>query len=248
MRSYPTAVLFDLDNTLVPFLGPLNRWARAWADEAAPSGAREQVASALVSATLDGPEDPERGVAHVLERFDLGEVAEPASAAAERAYAEAVEPYPGVCGLLGELWRSDRSLGVVTDAPRQRAMLRLEGAGLARLFDVIVTRDETPRGKRGPEPFDLALGVLDAEPSQAAMIGDWPAFDVAWPQRLGMQAVLAGWGVDPDDPRASDGTPPCPVAGHPSEVPDLLADGRPDRGRHTPASTPTSGQAALTAF
>lgn len=246
MRAYPEIVLFDLDNTLIPFLRPLTAWADAWADAAAPPGQQDRVAQALVSGTLDGPEDPARGVRRVADRFELVCSPQRASAVAERAYQEAIEPYPGVCGMLGDLWRSETTLGLVTDAPRERAFLRLEAAGLERLFDVIITRDETPHGKRGPEPFHLALSVLEGSAREAAMVGDWPAFDVRWPKTLGMEAILATWGNDPDDPRTPSTGPACPVACHPSEVPQLLADGR----RTVPPARPTlrRGQAAITAY
>lgn len=237
MRSYPNVVLFDLDNTLVPFLGPLHTWARSWAHEAVGPAESEPVARALIEATLDGPEDPKRGVQRVAERFGV-EALEDAQAEAARAYRGAIEPYPGVCGLLGELWRAEVTLGLVTDAPEDRARVRLEAAGLERLFETVVTRDDTPEGKHGPEPFRLALADLDATATEAVMIGDWPAFDARWPLRLGMGAVLAGWGADPEDPRSPEGPPPCPVAGQPSEVPTILVE----RAR-APSAAPRRSQA-----
>lgn len=245
MDARPEAVLFDLDNTLIPFMEPLCAWASAWAKTAAEPKHHAKVTRELVEATLDGREDPQRGVDRVVERWDLAHQRDAAEDRAQRAYQQALSPYPGVCGLLGELDQRGTTLGVVTDAPRERAMHRLTQTQLAGVFDVIVTRDETPDGKRGPEPFHLALSVLDHNPRQAAMIGDWPAYDVEWPQRLGMRAVLAGWGQDPEDPRASFEDPPCPVAGSPSEVTTMLFEPRP-RGHAHPRSTPN--QAQITAY
>lgn len=223
MQPSTAAVLFDLDNTLIPFLDPLNAWARTWAAHAAPE--RENaVAQALVDATLDGREDPERGLSRVAGRFGLHERAREATEAAWTAYEDAVRPYRGVCGLLAECRRRGWTLGVVTDAPRERAWHRLRATELAGAFQVIVTRDDTPDGKAGPEPFRQALDAIDVEPGNAAMVGDWPAYDVKWPRRLGMRAVLAGWGQSDDDPRAKASAPACPVAGTPSEVPGILAE------------------------
>lgn len=244
MDDTPEAVLFDLDNTLIPFMAPLRAWATAWAGTAAPDDA-PAVADALVQATLDGEEDPARGLERVPERFDLAGDPDEATARAWSAYEDALAPYPGVCGLLADLVRRDVSLGIVTDAPRERAMHRLTGTGLAHAFEVIVTRDETPKGKQGPEPFELALSVLEHAPRRAVMIGDWPAYDVEWPHRLGMRAVLAGWGIDPTDPRARVDELPCPIAGAPSEVPGILFDTRPAR---RVAGSRAKGQAAITAF
>lgn len=234
MRETVSAVLFDLDNTLIDFLEPLNAWAEAWAARAAPDRS-EAVAEALVAATLDGPEDPERGLARVTERFGISDRACSATEHAWTAYEEALTPYPGVCGLLAECRRRGWRLGVVTDAPRERAWHRLNGTGLAAAFRTIVTRDDTPRGKAGPEPFHQALDALEVAPSEAAMVGDWPAYDVRWPRRLGMRAVLAGWGQDEDDPRAKAEAPACPIAGSPSEVPGILEEPAVTGARTAPA-------------
>lgn len=245
MTDAPEAVLFDLDNTLVPFLDPLDAWAAAWARAAAAPDRVDEVKDALMAATLDGPEDPDRAVARVTDRFDLAGPVEHADAVAEKAYRDALSPYPGVCGVIAEIKRRGLALGVVTDAPRARAMHRLTATDLVHAFDVIVTRDDTPDGKQGPEPFETALSVLGHRPERAVMIGDWPAYDVAWPRRLGMRAVLAGWGADPDDPRTGTGAPPCPVAGSPSEITTILFE-TPARARARARTA--GGQAALTAF
>lgn len=235
-------VLFDLDNTLLPFMQPLQAWARTWARTAAP-GREDEVARELVQATLEHKEDPVNGIEEVTVRNDLPGDLQEADEKAHEAYDDALAPYPGVCELLATLQREGYTLGVVTDAPRDRAMHRLESTELCPVFRVIVTRDDTPRGKQGPEPFQQALSVLGARPEKAAMVGDWPAYDVRWPRRLGMRAILAAWDQDPEDPRSQEHAPPCPVASAPSEVPDLLDDG--------PVKGPTvrgSRQAALTAF
>jgi len=223
MRETVDAVLFDLDNTLIDFLEPLEAWAQAWATCAVPDR-RDEVARALIDATLDGREDPERGLERVADRFDVNGRAQEATERAWAAYEEALTPYPGVCGLLAECRRRGWALGVVTDAPRERAWHRLHGTELAPAFQAVVARDDSPDGKAGPEPFHQALDALDVAPGDAAMVGDWPAYDVRWPRRLGMRAVLAGWGQDPSDPRTREEAPACPVAGAPSEVPGLLAD------------------------
>lgn len=238
-----TTVLFDLDNTLIPFLPPLNAWANTFAKHADPRNERA-IAKDLIDATLDGPEDPERGLEHVAGRWGLNGTTRHATEEAWAAYEDALAPYTGVCGLLATLTQRGAKLGIVTDAPRERAWHRLNKTNLAGAFHVIVTRDDTPDGKQGPEPFRQALRVLDAQPHEAVMIGDWPAYDAAWPRRLGMKPILAGWGFEPD---ASPTTSPpleLPTAGAPSEIPSMITEppAKPPRER---AASP---QAALTAF
>jgi HAD superfamily hydrolase (TIGR01549 family) len=197
------AVLFDLDNTLIPFLGPLRRWARTWAETARPSDP-DPVREALVEVTLDEVEDPERAVRVVADRFDLADEADEATERARRTYWRALTPYAGIRATLARLNRADVTLGVVTDAPRKRAAIRLAATQLTRRFDVVVTRDDTDGGKTSPRPFHLALDELNVAAEDALMVGDWPAFDVRWPNRIGMGTVLAAWGTSslPDHARS----------------------------------------------
>lgn len=217
------AILFDLDNTLIPFLPPLRRWAQTWADVARPEDP-DPVREALLDVTLDGAEDTSRAVRVVADRFDLHDEAEVASREARCVYWRALSPYPGVPGVLHRL-EDEVRLGVVTDAPRKRAAVRLSATQLTRRFDVVVTRDETPAGKTSPEPFRLALDELGAEPAQALMVGDWPAFDVRWPNRIGMRSVLASWGSGALPDRARCSTQPWFEAEDPRAIPRAVLDG-----------------------
>lgn len=238
-----TTVLFDLDNTLIPFMPPLTAWARAFARHAQTEH-EDEIAKALIEGTLDGPEDPERGLERVAEAWGLNGATRQATEQAWDAYEDALAPYTGVCGLLATLQQRGIKLGIVTDAPRERAWHRLNQTNLARAFHVIVTRDDTPSGKQGPEPFEQALRVLDVPPHEAVMIGDWPAYDAVWPRRLGMQAILAGWGFEPDESPSPTEEVSIPKAGTPSEVPSMITEAPHRRPRASTASP----QAALTAF
>ena len=57
------------------------------------------------------------------------------------------------------------------------------------LFDYIGIEGEVGVGKPDPQAYLLALSALGAQPSMTWMIGDNVEWDVAAPQRLGMQAV-----------------------------------------------------------
>jgi putative hydrolase of the HAD superfamily len=214
------AILFDLDNTLIPFLEPLRRWAEAWADEAHPQDP-DPVREALLDATLDAREDPERAVREVADEWDLDDERQAATEAARRVYWRALTPYPGIRATLARLDHAGIPLGVVTDAPRERAAVRLSATQLTRRFDVIVTRDDTDGGKTNARPFHLALEDLDADPADALMVGDWPAFDVRWPNRIGMDTVLAAWGTGALPDHARCDTQPDHEAEDPREVRNL---------------------------
>jgi HAD superfamily hydrolase (TIGR01549 family) len=218
------AALFDLDNTLIPFLGPLRRWAQAWAEHARPEEP-DPVREALLDVTLDETEDPERAIRAVTDGFDLHDEEPAATDEARRVYWQALTPYAGIRGTLARLDRADVRLGIVTDAPRKRAAVRLSATQLTRFFDVIVTRDETDGGKTSPRPFDVALDELDTEPERALMVGDWPAFDIRWPNRMGMKSVLAGWGTGALPEQAQCKAEPWYEADEPREIRSLVLEG-----------------------
>lgn len=214
-------VLFDLDNTLIPFLGPLRSWARTFAEHAVAKPARGALTDALVSATLDDGEDPQGALAQVADRWGLEHRVEVAASRASVAYRRAIAPYEGIEAAIERLRAQGLELAVVTDAPRERAFERLGITGLGTQFRAIVTREESPQGKKGPEPFQLALSVLDQRPATAAMVGDWPRYDIRWPKRLGIRTILAGWGAqDADD--LSPAERPWAIADRPDELVDLL--------------------------
>lgn len=236
-------VLFDLDNTLVPFLPAIRSWARSWARPLVPPGKRSRLARELIELTLQHGEDPGKGIDTALARWNIhlsDQVLSEAEEQAHRAYRSSLRPYQGIPETIAELTAQGLELAIVTDAPGARAEERLAATGLGRHFEVVVTRDQTPRGKQGPEPFQQALRALQGDPVRTAMVGDWPTYDVRWPKRLGMRTVLAGWGCqDPHRP-ADPGERPWAVAESPRELPGLLTqDATPPAARGlAPTNTP----------
>lgn len=225
MHGDDNVVLFDLDNTLIPFLQPLRRWAEAWAETAQPEDP-DPVREALLDVTLEETEDPERAIRVVTDRFELEGTADRASEAARQTYWRELAPYPGVRGSLARLRRKEVPLAVVTDAPRKRAAIRLAATQLTRFFEVVVTRDDTPHGngKASPRPFQIALDELETGPEHAVMVGDWPAFDIRWPNRLGMRTVLAQWGSGALPDHARCDSSPTLAADEPREVCNVVLD------------------------
>lgn len=227
-----SCVLFDLDNTLVPFFPALQTWARVFADELAPRATRSRVAADMLAWTFERGEDP-RGALVTASR-ELGLASAEVEAAAEtahRAYLDVLRPYPGIPRVLSELAGEGLRLAVVTDAPGARALERLDASGLADRFETVITRDMSPQGKRGPEPYHMVLGELGLGPETAAMVGDHPPIDAAWPNRLGMLSVLAGWGRWNHGPPRSPWERPRATAARPEQVPAILRDPppRPER-------------------
>lgn len=83
-----------------------------------------------------------------------------------------LDPKPGLLDLLG--WARDNRLrcGVVTNAPRENAMLMLEALRLAERFDTIVFGEELEKGKPHPMPYLTALEKLEGRAESAIAFED----------------------------------------------------------------------------
>jgi pyrophosphatase PpaX len=101
--------------------------------------------------------------------------------------------FGGVVDVLGRLRAEGRRLGVVTAKRRPAVERAFASAGIGGFFDVVVGSEDTERHKPDPEPVLKALELLDAQPDEAAYVGDSP-FDVAASRAAGVFAVAVGWG------------------------------------------------------
>lgn len=194
------AVIFDLDNTLTDFMKMKER-------------AIEAAAEAMIDAGLPRPK--EKIIAGIKEVYDaegieyqrvfdrylidaVGKLEPRIHAAAVVAYRRAREGaltlYPHVNATLLELLRRGIKLGVLSDAPRLQAWLRLAYLQLHNIFDAVVTYEDTGVRKPAPEPFLFILKELDVQPEEALMVGDWPARDVEGARALGIRTVYAHYG------------------------------------------------------
>jgi len=106
---------------------------------------------------------------------------------------DGLDAFPGVVDLLQELHEEGRKLGIVTAKRRLTVDLALSRVPLAPYFDTIVTAELTERHKPDPEPVLLALERLNADPEQAAYVGDSP-FDMGAARGAGVRAVGVTWG------------------------------------------------------
>jgi beta-phosphoglucomutase-like phosphatase (HAD superfamily) len=84
----------------------------------------------------------------------------------------ALEPTAGLAELL--VWADSMMLpmAVVTNAPRDNALLLLRGLGWADRFPILVIGDELARGKPDPLPYVTALRRLGADASHALAFED----------------------------------------------------------------------------
>lgn len=194
------AVIFDLDNTLTDFMRMKQNAVDAAIDAMVDAGLRFSPAD--IKTKIYEIYDRE-GIEfqtvfdHVLTEL-LGSVDFKIHAAGIVGYRRAKEAslvlYPHVKVTLIELMKRGIRLGVVSDAPRKEAWLRLCYLQLHHMFDYVTTFEDTQERKPSPKPFMRTLDHFELQPSQAIMVGDWPERDIKGAGDLGMRTVFARYG------------------------------------------------------
>ena len=194
------AVIFDLDNTLVDFMAMKRQ-------------AIDAAISAMIDAGLTLTYDEirsridkiysERGIEYqkvfddmlydIFSKVDY-RILSAGVIAYRRAREAALAPYPHVYSTLMHLLKTGIKLAVVTDAPAPEAWLRLCYINFHHIFDTVVTFDDTHERKPSPAPFRRALELLQVEPQEALMIGDWPERDVVGAAKVGIKTAFARYG------------------------------------------------------
>ena len=194
------AVIFDLDNTLVDFMAMKRK-------------AIDAAVNAMIDAGLNLPPDETRARIELIYQekgiefqnvfdqllYDVFhkvnfKILSAGIIAYRRAREAALVPYPHVYLTLTSLLKSGILLGVVTDAPAREAWLRLCYLNFHHIFHSVVTFDDTGIRKPQPEPFKKALEMLDVDPGEALMVGDWAERDMIGAANIGMKTVFARYG------------------------------------------------------
>jgi pyrophosphatase PpaX len=101
--------------------------------------------------------------------------------------------FDGMVDVLAQLKDEGRRLGVVSAKRGPTVQRVFDGAGIGKYFDVIVGSDATERHKPHPEPLLHALKELDAQPVDAAYVGDSP-FDMAAAKAANVFGIAVAWG------------------------------------------------------
>lgn len=101
--------------------------------------------------------------------------------------------FPGTVETLRGLRERGLTLGIVTSKGRERMEADAERYGLAGLFDVVVTGDDSAERKPHPGPIIDALALLGISGAQAIYVGDGPQ-DVLAGRAAGTMTVSCGYG------------------------------------------------------
>jgi putative hydrolase of the HAD superfamily len=107
-----------------------------------------------------------------------------------------LKPYPNVKKTLKILKKRKIKLGIITDAPKLKAYMRLDAIGICDYFDVVVGKEDTGKLKPSKHPFKKALSLLGTKANENMHVGDWPQRDIIGAKSIGMVTCLALYGYD----------------------------------------------------
>lgn len=195
------AVLFDLDNTL------LNFWE--FKKEAGKAAAKAMVECGLP----DTEANIYRKIFEVYDEYgveyqktfyrvvhsyglEVGQserIQQAAIVAYLREKFRVLKPYPRVKETLRKI-KKGAKIGIVTDAPRNKAWMRLVLSGLDSEFETVVTVDDTKVQKPHRAPFESALRRLNVDAKDVLFVGDNNDRDMVGAKNLGMKVCMAKYG------------------------------------------------------
>jgi putative hydrolase of the HAD superfamily len=194
------AVLFDLDNTLVDFLKMKELCSEAAIYSMIEAGLplEEKKAKGILFEMYEevGFENQkifEEFLQRTMGRLDYRILAA-GVAAYRRVKAGHLVPYAHVRETLIKLKERALKLGIVSDAPRMQAWLRLAEMNLLEFFDVVIALEDTGKLKPSRLPFKEAVQRLGVNPREILFVGDNPERDIKGAARMGMHTALAKYG------------------------------------------------------
>lgn len=198
-----SAVIFDLDGTLIDSVPDITLAVNATLGEYGRSSLSDAVIHTLVgegatelmarSFALTGDEKPmdevRASVSRFLDFYEANPIAH-------------TTVYPGVFEVLDAMRDAGLSLAICTNKPGQTARPVLAALNLGRYFPVISFGDSF-EGIRKPDPrvLNWILDELGVTVDQAVMIGDSKT-DVAAARNVGMKAIVRAGGyttIPPED-------------------------------------------------
>lgn len=183
----PSAVLFDLDGTLIDTVELIVRsFQHATTQHLGTALDRDAVVATIGRPLLECLEEiaPGKGadLYATYREYNLTQ------------HDTLARPIDGTSAVLSALWNRGYRLGLVTSKSRRGAEQAIKYCDLAHLLEVIVCLEDTVRHKPAPDPLLLAVERLGLRPDQAWYVGD-SVFDVGSAQAAGMPVVAVLWGA-----------------------------------------------------
>ena len=195
------AIIFDIDNTLLDFMTMKSNAINAAVDGMIANGLDIEKETAVKQIfdiyNFKGYEHQK-----VLNEFiinTVGYIDYKILAAGIVEYKLAKEAslslYPGVKDTMINLSNFGLKLGILSDAPSREAWIRMYILKIHKVFDQVVTFNDTGFHKPAKEPFIKIKELLDVEYHQCLMVGDWPERDIKGAKQFGMKTAFAKYGA-----------------------------------------------------
>jgi putative hydrolase of the HAD superfamily len=102
--------------------------------------------------------------------------------------------YPKVKKIFIEFIKKGITLGIISDAPRLQAHLRLVELGLEDFFEFVLTPEDLGNNKTTTIPFEKAKEILGLEANEILFVGDRPDRDILNAKKIGMKTAFAAYG------------------------------------------------------
>jgi len=194
------AILFDLDNTLIDFTN-MKRVSCEAAITAMIGGGlplkKEKAYKELFTLYgiygIENTKIFQKFLKKFLGKIDYRILSKGISAY-RRVQTSFLQPYPDVRSTLIKLKERGLTLGIVSDAPRIKAWVRLGETNLEDFFDVVITLGDTKKPKPHKKPFQKAIKELNLDASEILFVGDNPKRDIFGARKSGMKTALAKYG------------------------------------------------------
>jgi putative hydrolase of the HAD superfamily len=212
MTELPTAILFDLDDTIIrAYAKPAEAWGRLLTrycqalEGGVPGTDVDMIRDAILASASAFWKDPveaarwrldiggarrlvvQGGFARLGHRHD-DLAAEIADAFTEMRRAE-YALYPDAHDTLDALRRAGVKLALVTNGHGETQRAKIERFELSHRFEHIQIEGEFGRGKPEPEVYHHVLARLGCAAHETWMVGDNIEWEVATPQRLGLRGI-----------------------------------------------------------
>ena len=195
--SFPQAVLFDLDDTLISrwkmFLG----FSECFVDRFLPDADVVLRARALAALReFDQNGDATRPALFYRFFGSLGRKVPPVAAMLDfwnTEFPRFLTPIDGMFELLGRLRGGGRKLALVTNGVPALQNAKIGRAGIRPCFDVVLVSGELGIHKPDPRIFRLALRRLGIRAENAAFVGDHLINDIGGAQNAGIPGIWANF-------------------------------------------------------
>jgi pyrophosphatase PpaX len=182
----PSAVLFDLDGTLIDSIELIVRsFQHATEAHLGAPREREKIIPVIGLSLIGELERIAPGRGNELLQTYRGWYA--------RNHDDLIAEYDGVAAMLDALAERKVPLGIVTSKSRVSSRPSFVRFGLEERMRTVVTYEETERHKPHPDPLLLACKRLGIAPSACWYVGD-STHDMAAARSAGMYGVGAAWG------------------------------------------------------